>query len=269
MSPTILPHSLEKEAFLNNDEEATLIYQESDKDHLPILRHKSIHWPVSKYWILYVILFLIYTAIFIKVSSSVASQARPGNVQLPLSARSSLHQEIRYFPTALRNNAFTGEPRPELDLAWHNLLANDNIRVLSSEVANLNLTSIEIADGSGMTAQLGIFHALHCLKKIRHWIYKDYYFGDATEHALWEMAIHVDHCIEYVRESLMCHPDISLVTHHWIMTDEGWKPTNEDSAPHECVNWDALNDWAGGRVVDLYRLNRLKQPSSYQVSKGK
>lgn len=112
-----------------------------------------------------------------------------------------------------------------------------------------------------MVAQLGVFHALHCLKTIRHFVYKDHYLTNATEAALSQFSEHVDHCIEYIRENLMCHPDISLVTLHWIPTDDGFKPTNKDLALHECVNWDVLNGWAEMRVFDLYRLDLLKGPT--------
>lgn len=37
-------------------------------------------------------------------------------------ARSALQWETRYFPTLITNNPFAGEPRPELEEAWHNLL---------------------------------------------------------------------------------------------------------------------------------------------------
>ena len=44
-----------------------------------------------------------------------------------------------------------------------------------------NTTSVPFADGSGYAAELGVMHELHCLKKIRHWIWKDYYLDPTTE----------------------------------------------------------------------------------------
>lgn len=220
--------------------------------------------PAAWLWTIHAILLLTYTVVFALSFRYLTKSTRPNLSHLNLPAESVLHPEIRYFPTALRNNPFTGEPRPELDSAWHDLLRNDNIRVPAAEISRFNLTSIELTDGSGVVAQLSVFHALHCLKMIRHLIYKDHYLVNVTEHALWKMGVHVDHCVEYIRENLMCHPDISLVTHHWITSDEGWKPSNKDQAPHECMNWDALNEWAGQRVLDLYRVDQLKRPSIAQ-----
>lgn len=223
---------------------------------------------VSHCWILHFVCVITYTTIF--AIALFSAKEKPQSTSAPLlqlPAQNSIHQEIQHFPTALRNNAFTGDPRPELDHAWHNLVRNDNIRVSSSDITRFNMTSIELADGSGVVAQLGVFHALHCLKMVRHWIHPDYYFADATEHARWKMGIHVDHCIEYIRENLMCHPDISLVTHRWVTTENGWRPSNKDTAPHECANWDALNKWAGNRAIDLYQLDQLKGPSADEMAR--
>ena len=54
-----------------------------------------------------------------------------------------------------------------------------------------NLTSIPFADGSGYAAELGVHHELHCLKKIRHWIYKDYYLTNETKAAMIEWPAHI------------------------------------------------------------------------------
>ena len=76
----------------------------------------------------------------------------------------------------------------------------------------------------------------------------------------------VDHCIEYLREYLMCKPDLSLVTFHWINQtaqhgDPSARfPTNRDLGLHECADWESLDAWAGNRVFDLYDTDLLKKP---------
>lgn len=78
--------------------------------------------------------------------------------------------------------------------------------------------------------------------------------------------ISIDHCIEYLREYLMCKPDLSLVTFHWINNTAQYEdpsaryPTNSDSGLHECANWNTLNAWAGDHVFDLYNTELLKKP---------
>jgi hypothetical protein len=78
-----------------------------------------------------------------------------------------------------------------------------------------------------------------------------------------------DHCIEYIRENLMCKPDISLITYKWVNGTRGNEkigesktplPSNKDLSDHECVNWDRINSWAEDRAFDLFRLDLLQMP---------
>ena len=77
-----------------------------------------------------------------------------------------------------------------------------------------------------------------------------------------------DHCVEYLREYIMCKPDLSLVTFHWIdhtaqhENPAGQFPTNRDRGLHECANWNALDAWAGNHVFNLYAVDLLKKPAT-------
>lgn len=250
---------LETQPFLNDNDRYELAVRDSKPTRFFMLLQGINLFCHPWHWTFHATIIVIYSIIFTLCLLAYAIIPGASPVQLQISAQIPLHRNIRPFPTVLQHNPFTGSPRPELDLAWHNLLRNDNIRVPSSNLARLNLTSIFLSDGSGdLTAQLGVFHALHCLKTIRHFIYQDHYLANATEQALKTIGVHVDHCVEYIRENLMCHPDISLVTHHWTMTDEGRKPSIRDTALHECADWRSLDEWAGKRVVDMYQLDMLK-----------
>ena len=45
-------------------------------------------------------------------------------------------------------------------------IPDDSIQVSSSELDSLNLTSIDLEDGSGGIASLATYHALHCLVRV-------------------------------------------------------------------------------------------------------
>lgn len=68
--------------------------------------------------------------------------------------------------TTAKHSPFVGDPRPELELAWHGLFETNNIRVLKSDLEALNLTSLELK-GGGYIAQPAVFHELHCLVRER------------------------------------------------------------------------------------------------------
>ena len=73
------------------------------------------------------------------------------------------YQKISYDGKLDGVGPYRGKPRPELEQAWHDLLANNNIRLSKDELKKLNKTSIELHDGSGYLGELGVYHHLHCL----------------------------------------------------------------------------------------------------------
>ncbi|KAM0814058.1 hypothetical protein AB5N19_14060 [Seiridium cardinale] len=179
---------------------------------------------------------------------------------------SGLVWEKRRFPTNIVDNPFTGSPRQELDDAWHRLLRNDNIRVPKDYLAERNLTSVYTEDGADGIASLSVYHSLHCLKKVKKMLFKEHYHSGKSNEAMEREAKHVDHCMEYIRESLMCQPDLSMVTFRWINNTaqhedkSAFYPTNFDVDLHRCANWEMLDSWAGTRMFDLFQVDRLQRP---------
>ncbi|KAK5131537.1 hypothetical protein LTR08_000864 [Meristemomyces frigidus] len=73
-------------------------------------------------------------------------------------------------------SSFTGNPGPAVDQAWDDLIGRINIRVSEHDLRQINQTSIQIDDDSGdYWGSLEVFHHLHCLKVLRHYIAKDHY----------------------------------------------------------------------------------------------
>lgn len=163
----------------------------------------------------------------------------------------AVHYERRPFPVRIHGNAFAGEPRPELDAAWHELFEDIRIRVSAADLMYFNLSSIPLANGSGFAAELGVHHELHCLKKIRHWIYRDYYLADEPESELVEWRAHIHHCLEMLRESIMCRGDTSLTTFQHLPTTPP-RLTAVALAHHQCVDWDRLMQWVRARAVPIF-----------------
>ncbi|KAI1177096.1 hypothetical protein F4777DRAFT_543731 [Nemania sp. FL0916] len=248
-----------------------LARNESEEEfHEESIRRK----PSTTAWKLHGSLILIYTVVYIialVATTRIGSSENDDNnaVNLPLPDRTALIWSGRKFPTAIEDNPFTGAPRPELDEAWHNLLQNDNIRVPRLYLEELNLTTIYTLDGSEGIASLSVYHSLHCLKKVKRMLFKEQYHQGKSELAMARESKHVDHCIEYIRESLMCQPDLSLVTFRWINEtaqhddQSAFYPTNFDVAMHTCADWEALDSWASKRVFNLFNVDLLQRPSPY------
>lgn len=61
------------------------------------------------------------------------------------------------------SSRFSGEPRPELDQAWHEMLDGTLIRFSEEELLQANnATSVRSKDG-GYIGSIGVSHSLHCL----------------------------------------------------------------------------------------------------------
>lgn len=69
----------------------------------------------------------------------------------------------------------------------------------------------------------------------------------------------LDHCLEILRQGVMCRGDISLVTFVW--SPQKRIPLADFTRPHECVNFDALNDWSGKHSVDAFDPGLLSHPT--------
>lgn len=67
-----------------------------------------------------------------------------------------------------------------------------------------------------------------------------------------------DHCLEILRQGVMCRGDISLVTFSWDSAAR--LPLADFSRPHECVNFEKLNRWSGKNAVNAFEPGLLHHP---------
>lgn len=164
---------------------------------------------------------------------------------------------------------FLGPPRPELDEAWHALLDPTALRFTDVEFARAgNITSVRHKSG-GYVGGMGFVHNLHCLvccpntrrrlhielthpsaqKRIKQFLHPDYYYGnlgrdDKAWHSLY---MHVDHCLEALRQAAMCTPDLNIFTLAWQSGRR--KPDVDFPQAHACVDWSALSAWTKSRAT--------------------
>ncbi|KAH8200219.1 hypothetical protein TruAng_005611 [Truncatella angustata] len=102
----------------------------------------------------------------------------------------------------------------------------------------------------GVMGTFSYLHNLHCLKTIRHYILRDYYpkaaelYKPTPEEPIPE---HIDHCIDILRQSELCHADMSLVIFEWHENEE--KPVNLHHSQHVCAKPDNLNKFLEANSV--------------------
>ncbi|KAF8244399.1 hypothetical protein K440DRAFT_558936, partial [Wilcoxina mikolae CBS 423.85] len=146
---------------------------------------------------------------------------------------------------------FKGAPNANLDKAWTSITNGQIIRIQEGDFAMLNKTAasavqLSKTQGGGYMASVEVFHQLHCLDIIRKFTYREYYqdrdpmFHKSNQEELVHHKV-IDHCVDILRQFLMCTGDVGLITYHKL---EGRKnPMPDFSTMHKCRKFDDIVNW--------------------------
>ncbi|QIW99548.1 hypothetical protein AMS68_005066 [Peltaster fructicola] len=110
---------------------------------------------------------------------------------------------------------YSERPNDDTDDAWNSLLPNGRGYVFVPESEQRGLLPGEATE-YGPIYSVAMFHQLHCLARLRksHWILLDGVAtgdtGVARGFAGREAAQHIQHCFDYLRQSVMCAGDMTL-----------------------------------------------------------
>lgn len=72
------------------------------------------------------------------------------------------------------------------------------------------------------------------------------YYSDPYYAAILEKD-HLAHCIDSIRQSIMCHSDITPLVLQW--DDNLQKSRHRANLPHSCRNFDKIREWAMKRAI--------------------
>jgi hypothetical protein len=121
-------------------------------------------------------------------------------------------------------------------------------------------------DNSTYVVTLGVFHQLHCVNHLRQALYPDEYpelwehKADGTVDHGTIRALHrgkffepkfpairladafQDHCIDILRQTLMCHGDVSPTPFFYRASDDNVYSVLANT--HMCRDFDKIKDWA-------------------------
>ncbi|QPH12467.1 hypothetical protein C2857_004664 [Epichloe festucae Fl1] len=216
--------------------------------------------------IFHLILAATYTTLFFAFwdyrGCTVANVRKTG-----VNAYSPALEALRWEPRLLENaleatSPFKGPPRSELDEAWDKLLGPSSVRVSKATLERINRTSVPLRDGSGYMAGLDVYHQLHCLRYVRRYLHQDYYNMTKEKN----LGQHIDHCLESLRQYIMCNADVSLLTFDWIPNFH--KPWPNFRIVHECANWEAIEEWAWAHFFNGFDESLIKHPNFHPELPG-
>lgn len=94
--------------------------------------------------------------------------------------------------------------------------------------------------------ELAVFHQLHCLNVLRQVLHRDYYeplfavgeFDIDGDHG----AKHVSHCLDALREAVMCASDIGVIVWQW--NEKAQKALGHGDIVHQCRDFERIWEWS-------------------------
>ncbi|KAI0394288.1 hypothetical protein F5Y17DRAFT_264356 [Xylariaceae sp. FL0594] len=180
---------------------------------------------------------------------------------VPSPARSAIKYETKYFTIdSVAPSVYFGEPNDVRERLWDELLEPSNVRLSPEMMRQLGRPEdegVRLPDGDYI-GTLGVYHDLHCLRRIARHFYVDHYFPNMTAEERHSRLMHSQHCLDRIKQTIQCRGDISLATYVWDANQP--IPIGNFSSAHECVNWDSLHQWATDHAVNMFEPGLLKHP---------
>ncbi|KAL4912982.1 tat pathway signal sequence [Aspergillus aurantiobrunneus] len=170
-----------------------------------------------------------------------------------LSAVPIKYHRQQFNGSFLKENVFRQGAGPEVDAAWESLGVNYRpIRVPVDEAAKSGIgpdqVQIRAKYGGGYPANVEGLHHLHCLNLLRQSLYYNYEYYRAQGVGAFKngdfiVRRHVSHCLDIIRQQLMCTVDVGLFGQVWVHPD---RPSSfvDFNTEHRCRNFEDIRDWA-------------------------
>jgi hypothetical protein len=160
----------------------------------------------------------------------------------------------------------------EVDVAWERTSDGRDIILSSDEVRSLGKDPSKAVKappewGYGNDAHPGLIHPLrqvHYLDNLRKSIYYNNYYrklkgfsGEPPDDYRARYYSHLDHCINFLLESIMCGADLSVSTYNWR---EGLQNIDRDfDTYHQCWDFDSIVAWHAAHPIDANLTAEEKQ----------
>lgn len=111
---------------------------------------------------------------------------------------------------------------------------DENFRAQEHELGQFagQKSLVKLSDGSGYYVTVSVFHALHCVQRLHHYVYRDHYHPNLSEKDDFALKQHtgisslltlevctlntiIDHCLDWLRQYVQCNADTTLIPIRW------------------------------------------------------
>ena len=156
---------------------------------------------------------------------------------------------------------YFGAPSTLIDAAWSQLLLGEFPGVSDEEIATnpgLQRTFVE-NDRNPRTGHfhigLDVLHSLHCLNEVRKALDEEHCSprssSPASGSGIWaqrsQQRMHIDHCLNHIRQSLQCRPDLAPAAMKKHVTTDGEEFYLGNAEEHSCYDWSKIRSWLDTR----------------------
>ncbi|KAE8454357.1 hypothetical protein EG329_005282 [Mollisiaceae sp. DMI_Dod_QoI] len=158
----------------------------------------------------------------------------------------------------LHENIYRQAAIPAVDAAWEALGINYRALRIPSSLASksaLSSSQVQISSkyGGGYPANVEGLHHLHCLNLVRQalWYNYDYYHAlgqGAFKNEEFIVRKHVSHCVDILRQQLMCTVDVGVLGQVWVNRDAPEAFTDFNTR-HMCRDFERVRRWAEERQM--------------------
>ncbi|KAF2280525.1 uncharacterized protein EI97DRAFT_368898 [Westerdykella ornata] len=185
---------------------------------------------------------------------------------------------IQYNGSFFHESIYRQPPSPEVDEAWSALgIDYRSVVVPESEAAKTGLRpdQVKVSQlyGGGYPANVEGLHHLHCLNLLRKALKWNYnYYREQKQGAFvnseYVVRYHVTHCMDIIRQQLMCTTDIGMLGQVWYHPEGEPEPIPfvDFNTKHRCRDYEAIRQWAESHQlppeseVDMSRFYEKPKP---------
>ncbi|KUJ19253.1 uncharacterized protein LY89DRAFT_731660 [Mollisia scopiformis] len=173
----------------------------------------------------------------------------------------------------LNENIYRQAASPEVDSAWEALGINYRaLRVPPSLASKSGLSTFQVQIspkyGGGYPVNVEGLHHLHCLNLLRQSLWYNYpYYRDLGQGAFrneeFIVQKHVSHCLDILRQQLMCTVDVGVLGQVWVHKNEP-EAFTDFNTKHTCRDFEAVRTWAEERQLPESVPTDFLQPPEWE-----
>ncbi|OJJ96394.1 hypothetical protein ASPACDRAFT_1859603 [Aspergillus aculeatus ATCC 16872] len=217
------------------------------------LRARTAHW----LWTLHLLFFLLSFSLLISACRLHRPSSTNRKCAEQLSAYSPFthlveYEDVRFQGSLFDTNPYKGPPNPHLDAAWGHITHMAQLRIPAEDMRRLKkpLTQVKVAEaeGDGYAGGIEVFHQLENKPA-------EFHDSNAT------LRLHVDHCIDMLRQVIQCNGDVGVVTRSWV---KGRALSYPDfSVWHKCRKLEPMAQYSQAHEIDT---EPTKFPDSLELT---